>query len=111
MTKKIKNDEAKQRMRAYLKDRGISLSDAEAICSYKRGYLSAGGVVGSDKLTAFIEAYPDCDLYYIVTGNRHGDPRIDRAHSLITECSALVDSEQKKLKALEKLVTNMVTKI
>lgn len=98
-------------MREYLKERNISLSDAETTCSYKRGYLSAGGVVGSDKLAAFIEAYPDCDLYYIVTGSLQGDPRIDRMNALISECADSIGEGQKTLKALNKLVTDMVTKI
>lgn len=98
-------------MREYLRDREISLSEAETTCSYKRGYLSAGGVVGSDKLAAFVEAYPDCDLYYIVTGSRNGDPRIDRMKSLASECADYINKGNKTLKALNKLVTDMVTKI
>lgn len=110
MTKKLKADEAKQRMREYLKANEISLSEAETTCSYKRGYLSAGGVVGSDKLAAFVEAYPDCDLYYIVTGSRDGDPRIERMQAIISECTERINLGYKGIKALNKLVTDMVTK-
>lgn len=74
MTKKIESEnKAKQRMRAYLKSIGVDYSAAEKACGYKRGFFSAGGIVGSDKLAMFMEAYPKADLYYIVTG--HQDAR------------------------------------
>lgn len=110
MTKKLTSDEAKQRMREYLKEKGVSLTDAEITCSYKRGYLSAGGVVGSDKLAAFVSAYPDCDLYYIITGTHDGDPRLRTAERLISECAEHLSLGQRNLKVLNKMVTNMVTK-
>lgn len=69
MTKKIdEKSETKQRMRQYLKENGIDMRTAERKCGYIPGYLSAGGVVGSDKLAKFINAYPQADLYYLVTG-------------------------------------------
>ena len=71
MTKRIDDrSEAKQRIRSYLKERGIDMSAAERRCGFKRGFLSAGGVIGSDKLAMFITAYPEADLYQIVTGDR-----------------------------------------
>lgn len=69
MTKKIDNSgKAKQRMREYLRSVGVDFSTAEKMCGFKRGFLSAGGVVGSDKLSMFIESFPEADLYHIVTG-------------------------------------------
>ena len=69
MTKKIDDrSEAKQRIRQFLKSNGVDMRAAEKKCGFKPGYLSAGGVVGSDKLAKFTTAYPNADLYYIVTG-------------------------------------------
>ncbi len=71
MTKKIDEKyETKQRMRQFLKDNDIDLRTAEDKCGFVRGFLSAGGVVGSDKLAKFSMAYPQADLYYLVTGDR-----------------------------------------
>lgn len=71
MTKKIdENDFAKQRIRQWFKQRGVNFRHAEEICGLKRGFLSAGGVVGSDKLAQICEVYPDIDIYYIVTGKQ-----------------------------------------
>ncbi len=95
MTKRIdERSEAKQRIRSYLKERGIDMSAAERRCGFKRGFLSAGGIVGSDKLAMFIEAFPEADLYYIVTGDR------DRQRVIYED---FVDD-------LIKLVTDLVTK-
>lgn len=110
MTKKIgEQDHAKQRMREYLTENNISFAQAEIICGYKRGFLSAGGTVGSDKLAMFTQAYPDSDMYYIVTGSR-GDPRLETARRLIDELKTKSSELAKNLKALDVLVTNMVTK-
>lgn len=109
MTKAIKPDEAKQRMREYLKGKGIPHNEAEVTCGYKRGYLSAGGVVGSDKLACFISAYPDCDIYYIITGRREADPRIWAIKKLLEELEKDTENSRKRLRAATTLVTNMVT--
>ena len=110
MTKKVQPDEAKQRMREYLKDKGISNRAAEVTCNYKRGYLSAGGVVGSDKLASFLFAYPDCDLYYIITGNHDVDPRVKAIRKLLQSYISNAKENEKIIKALNTLVTNMATK-
>lgn len=95
MTKKIdEKSEAKQRMRQFLKENGIDLRAAEKECGYNAGYLSAGGVVGSDKLAMFVTAYPQADLYYLVTGGR--DRQRERYENFVED---LVD-----------LVTNLATK-
>lgn len=109
MTKKLQPDEAKQRMREYLKEKGIPNRTAEVTCGYKRGYLSAGGVVGSDKLASFLFAYPDCDLYYIITGNHIGDPRVKAIKELLQTYISNAKENENIIKALNTLVTNMVT--
>lgn len=110
MTKKIDTShEAKQRMREYLKNRGITMTEAETACGFKRGYLTAGGVVGSDKLAAFVTAYPDCDIYYIITGRRHDDARLQRVLQLAADGMEACSQNRKILKAINNLVTNMVT--
>lgn len=96
-------------MREYLNERKISYAQAEVTCGFKRGFLSSGGIVGSDKLAMFAQAYPDSDMYYIVTGNR-GDPRLETARRLIDELKTKSSELAKNLKALDVLVTNMVTK-
>ena len=69
MTKKIDaKSETKQRIRQYLKEIGVDLRTAEKKSGFKPGYLSAGGVVGSDKLSLFVKAFPSADLFYLVTG-------------------------------------------
>lgn len=76
MTKTLEDSNlTKRRMREYLNKRRISYAQAEEQCGFKRGFLSAGGIVGSDKLAMFIEAYPDTDLYYLVSG-RHDRHRL-----------------------------------
>lgn len=95
MTKKIdEKSETKQRMRQYLKENGIDLRTAEKECGFNRGFLSAGGVVGSDKLAMFITAYPQADLYYLVTGGN--DKQRERYEIFVED---LID-----------LVTNLATK-
>lgn len=95
MSKKIDDkSEAKQRIRQFFKDHGIDLRTGEKECGFGYGYLSTGGVVGSDKLAKFITAYPDADLYYIVTGEK------DRHRKIYED---FVDD-------LIKMVTNLVTK-
>ena len=109
MTKRVGPDEAKQRMREYLKDKGISHTEAEIACNFKRGYFSAGGIVGSDKLANFLAAYPDCDLYYIITGTHDGDPRLKALKTILDELETDSKKEQKRLRAAVGLVTSMVT--
>lgn len=109
MTKKIdENSEAKQRMREFLKTRGIDLRTAERMCGYRRGFLSAGGVVGSDKLAMFASAFPDCNLHLIITG-MFREPRQLAAKKAIAELKARSRSLSRDIEALEELVTSMVT--
>lgn len=89
MTKKIdEKSETKQRMRQFLKENGIDLRTAERECGFNKGYLSAGGVVGSDKLAMFINAYPKADLYYLVTGGR--DRERERYEKFVQDLISLV---------------------
>lgn len=105
MTKKIDSqDFAKQRMREYLKKKGINLVTAEQECGFKRGFLSAGGVVGSDKLSQFVETYPDVDLYYIITG--HEDAFRLALNEKIQDIKELI----KNVLETVNTVTNTVTK-
>ena len=102
MTKKIdEKSETKQRIRQYLKSKGVDMRTAERACGFKLGYLSAGGVVGSDKLAKFITAYPEADLHYIVTGRYS----VTKAQ-LIAEA---VDYAERALNDIRLMVTNMVT--
>lgn len=95
MTKKIdQKSETKQRMRQYLKENGIDLRAAERACGFNRGFLSAGGVVGSDKLAMFVNAFPQADLYFLVTGGH------DRER----------ERYEKFVQDLINLVTNLATK-
>ena len=111
MTKRIDTarQDAKQRMREYLNEKKISYAQAEVTCGFKRGFLSAGGIVGSDKLNQFLQAFPDCDIYYIVSGNA-GDLRLNTVNRLIGEIKTKSGELAKTLKALDKMVANMVTK-
>ena len=85
MTKKIdERSETKQRIRQFLKDNGIDMRTAEKTCGFKPGYLSAGGVVGSDKLAQFIMAYPSADLHFVVTGTP--DKMREKIKALYLEC-------------------------
>lgn len=89
MTKKIdEKSETKQRMRRFLRDNDIDLSEAERKCGFNRGYLSAGGVVGSDKIALFIEAYPNADLYWLVTGKH--DKERERYELFVQKLTYLV---------------------
>ena len=89
MTKKIdEKSETKQRMRQFLKENGIDLRTAERECGFNKGYLSAGGVVGSDKLAMFINAYPKADLHFLVTGGR--DRERERYEKFVQDLIGLV---------------------
>lgn len=89
MTKKIdERSETKQRMRQFLKENGIDMRTAERKCGYIPGYLSAGGVVGSDKLAMFITAFPQADLYFLVTGGH--DKQRERYETFVEDLIDLV---------------------
>ena len=70
MTKRVENSPtAKTRIREYISEHGLQVKSVEIQCGYSNGFLSAGGEIGSDRLSKFIENFPDADLYYIVTGS------------------------------------------
>ncbi len=69
MGRKVENvNSAKKRIREFFYSKGLDLKTAESRCGYARGFLSAGGVVGSDKLEKLVAAYPEIDLNWVVTG-------------------------------------------
>lgn len=56
----------------YLNGKGIKLAVAERKMNISNGYLSkqkySNGTMGGDTLLAMVEAFPDIDVQYIITG-------------------------------------------
>ena len=93
----------KMRMREYFRRRGISIADAERRCGFARGFLSTGGVVGSDKLAKMIEAFPDADLYYLVTGKTRSLSAPPDDGDIAKTLNALEAAEQKRRALIQEL--------
>lgn len=61
----------KERLYSIAEFEGLSVRAFEERCGLGRGNISnmaPGGAIGSDKLTKIIDAFPDIDLNWILTG-------------------------------------------
>lgn len=75
MSKKLEDTPtAKRRIKEFIAENKLTTKEVEVKCGYSNGFLSAGGEIGSDRLSKFIENYPTADLYYIVTGKPYKKP-------------------------------------
>ena len=62
----------KDRLKQLAQNKGLSIRSFEETCGLGRGNvsnMSQDGSIGSDKLSKIFDAFPDTDLYWLLTGN------------------------------------------
>lgn len=74
----------KDRLKQLAQDKGLSIRSFEETCGLGRGNvsnMSQDGSIGSDKLSKIFDAFPDTDLYWLLTGEKKSsDNRGEVAH-------------------------------
>ena len=63
----------KDRLKQLAQNKGLSIRSFEETCGLGRGNISnmsQDGSIGSDKLSKIFDAFPDTDLYWLLTGEK-----------------------------------------
>lgn len=70
-------DTIKERLKQLAQSKELSIRAFEETCGLGRGNISnmsPDGSIGSDKLSKIIDTFPDCDIYWLLTGR--GNPNV-----------------------------------
>jgi len=71
-------ENSKERVLKYLELKGVSKREFYLSTGLSNGFLDKTNNIGADKMERILSAYPDMDLYYIVTG--YGQPVVQESN-------------------------------